>query len=208
MADGLVALYEATGTLCWLEEAVWLAERMVQEFWDEAEGGFFYTGRSHEQLIVRTKDYFDNATPSGNSVTANLFLRLAIFTENEDYRRKAVRMFRSLHDSIGRYPSAFGRLLCALDFHLAFELVKSREIAIVTGPEETGARELLREVWQRYMPNKVVAQMIEGDEKAARLVPLLSGRSTINGQATAYVCEHYTCKQPVTTPTGLAAQLE
>ena len=204
MADGLVALYEATGTLRWLEEAVWMATRMVEEFWDEVEGGFFYTGRSHEQLIVRTKDYFDNATPSGNSVAAHLFLRLAVFTGNEDYRRKAVRIFRLLSDSVRRYPSAFGQLLCALDFHLA----TPREIAIVTGPEEMGARELLREVWQRYMPNKVVALGVEGDEKAAQVVPLLSGRSTINGRATAYVCEHYTCQQPVTSPVELAAQLK
>lgn len=204
MAYGLLTLYEATGTLRWLEEAVQLAARMIEEFWDEAEGGFFYTGQSHERLIVRTKDYFDNATPSGNSVAADLFLRLAVFTGNEDYQRKAGAIFRLMRDSIARYPSAFGRLLCALDFHLT----TPREIAIVRAREGTGERELLREVWRRYLPSKVVAQAIEGDERAMKLAPLLSGRSALNGRATAYVCEHYTCKQPVTTPTELAAQLD
>jgi uncharacterized protein YyaL (SSP411 family) len=202
-ADGLIALYQATGTLRWLEEARALADKMLEEFWDEEEGGFFYTGKSHEELIVRSKDYLDNATPSGNSVAAEVLLHLAALTGDENYARKSVALFRLLRDNLKRYGSAFGRLLCALDFHLS----TPKEIAVIgeAGSDET--RALLREVWARYLPNKIVAQAAEGDTRAAELVPLLRDRSTIGGRATAYVCEHYTCQQPVTSPEELGRQL-
>ena len=80
--DGLLTLFETTGELQWLEEASALTETMISEFWDEEEGGFFFTGRSHEQLIVRSKDFFDNATPSGNSVAAEVLLRIGFLTDN------------------------------------------------------------------------------------------------------------------------------
>ncbi|HEY0378718.1 MAG TPA: thioredoxin domain-containing protein [Pyrinomonadaceae bacterium] len=201
--DGLLALYQATGTLCWLEEARALADKMIEEFWDDEEGGFFYTGKSHEELIVRSKDYFDNATPSGNSVAADVLLHLSALTGVEDYRRKAVALFRLLSDTLKRYSSAFGRLLGALDFHLS----TPKEIAVVgqVGGEET--RALLREVWSRYLPNKIVALAAEGDERAAEVVPLLRDRPAVNGRATAYICEHYTCQQPATSAAELASQL-
>ena len=89
---------------------------MLEEFWDEEGGGFFYNGKSGEQLIVRNKDYFDNATPSGNSVAAEVLLRLSVLTGNEDYRRRAVNVLRLVRDAVERYPSAFGYALGALDF--------------------------------------------------------------------------------------------
>ncbi|HYJ48128.1 MAG TPA: thioredoxin domain-containing protein, partial [Pyrinomonadaceae bacterium] len=149
--DGLLALYQATGTRRWLEEARALTDRMIEEFWDEEEGGFFYTGQSHEELIVRSKDYLDNATPSGNSVAAEVLLHLAALTGSEDYSRRAVTIFRLLRDPLTRYASAFGRLLGALDFHLS----TPKEIAIIGESEADETRALLREVWTRYLPNKI-----------------------------------------------------
>jgi uncharacterized protein len=202
-ADGLIALYEATGELEWLREARTLADKMIDEFWDEDEGGFFYTGKSHEELIVRSKDYFDNATPSGNNVAADVLLRLAVLTGNEDYQRRAVTIFRLLNDAAKRYPSAFGRALAALDFHLS----SPKEIVIIGPRESPDTQALLREVWKRYLPNKVVAQSAPGDEGAAEVVPLLRERHVIENRATAYVCENYTCQQPVTTAAELEKQL-
>jgi uncharacterized protein YyaL (SSP411 family) len=204
MAFGLLMLYQATGELEWLEEAQSITERMIEEFWDEEQGGFYYTGRSHEELIVRSKDYFDNATPSGNSVAAGVLLRLGLLTGREDYPRKAVTIFRLLRDTVERYPSAFGRLLCAFDFYLS----SPKEIAVIGSRDSTGTQELLREVWKRYLPNKVVALSTKGEARAAELVPLLRERTALDGRATAYVCEHYACQRPVTTPEELAAQLE
>ncbi len=203
-AQGLLALYEATGTTRWLEAALALVAEMNTEFWDDAEGGFFYTARSGERLIVRQKDFFDNATPSGNSVAAEVLLRLAVLTEQPDYERKAVTIFRLVHDALTRYPSAFGCLLGALDFNLS----TPKEIVLVGDTTQADFHALAREVWRRYLPNKVVAQVTENDEQARALIPLLRDRPALNGRPTAYVCENYTCRQPVTTPAELAAQLE
>ena len=203
LADGLIALYQATGNLRWLEEARSLVERMLEEFWDANEGGFFYTGKSHEELIVRSKDYLDNATPSGNSVAAEVLLHLAALTGNEDYTRKAVTIFRLMRDPLKRYASAFGRLLGALDFYLS----TPKEIAIIGERETEETGKLLREVWARYLPNKVVAQTSGQDARAGEVVPLLQKRPMIDGHATAYVCEHFTCQQPVTSAAELARQL-
>jgi uncharacterized protein YyaL (SSP411 family) len=204
LAEGLTTLYEATGELRWLEEAVRLTNIMVEEFWDEENGGFYYTGKSHEELIVRSKDYFDNATPSGNSVAAEVLLHLGTLTANEDYTRRAINIFRLLRDPITSYSSAFGRLLGALDFYLS----TPREIVIIGRKGADDTQSLEREVWKRYLPNKVVAQAEEGDTHEAQLLPLLRERTMIEGRATAYVCEHYTCQQPVTSASELASQLE
>ena len=204
VAAGLLALYETTGDARRLRESVALTDQMIGEFWDEEAGGFFYVGRSGEQLIVRNKDFFDNATPSGNSVAAGLMLRLAVLTENEAYHRRAVTIFRLLRDTVARHPSGFGCLLSALDFYLS----TPKEIAVVAAPGNSGGEELLREVWRRYLPNKVVALSNGADEDASSSLPLLRDRPAIDGRATAYVCEHYACKQPVTRPEELAKQLE
>ncbi|MBA3804183.1 MAG: thioredoxin domain-containing protein [Acidobacteria bacterium] len=203
-ADGLVALYESTGELRFLEEARAITERMIEEFWDKEEGGFFYTGVSHEELIVRSKDYFDNATPSGNSVAAEVLLHLGVLTGNEEYGRKAVTLFRLLRDTVSRYPSAFGRQLGALDFYLS----SPKEIAIIGERDAADTQALLREAWRRYLPNKVVAQSAEGEAGAAEAIPLLRDRHMIEKKATAYVCYHYTCQKPVTSVAELGAQLD
>lgn len=191
-ASGLISLYESTGVTRWLQAAIKIANKMIEEFWDDAEGGFFYTGASHEQLIVRTKDYFDNATPSGNSVAADALLRLAALTDNEDYRRRAVTIFRLLRASLQRYPSAFGQLLSALDFHLS----TPKEIAIVRVSNADDAREMMRAAWQLYLPNKIVACAAETDAEAIKLIPLLRERFAIDGRPTAYVCVNRSCQLP------------
>jgi len=171
---------------------------MVDEFWDDEGGGFFFTGKSHESLIVRSKDYFDNATPSGNSVAAQVLLRLATLTNRESYRNLATAVLREIADQARRYPSGFGYALSAADFLLS----TPKEVAIV-GKDAADIRPMLAETWRRYLPNKVVAPGF-GDA----VVPLLENRSMINDLPTAYVCEHFTCKQPVTDVSALREQLD
>jgi uncharacterized protein YyaL (SSP411 family) len=202
-AEGLVTLFETTGEFRWLNEALALTDRMIAEFWDEEDGGFFFTGKSHENLIVRSKDYFDNATPSGNSVAAGLLLRLALLTGNDRHRSLAVAIFQEVGDTARRYPSGFGYLLSAIDFSLS----TPKEVAIV-GHNAAAVEPLLKEVWRKFLPNKVVAPGLSSDPDATSKLPLLQNRPLVNGQATAYVCEHYTCKQPVIDASALAAQLE
>jgi uncharacterized protein YyaL (SSP411 family) len=201
--DGLVTLFETSGELQWFEEACALTATMVDEFWDDEEGGFFFTGRSHEGLIVRSKDFFDNATPAGNSVAAEVLLRIGLLTDNGDYQRRAATILRLMASQVQRYPSGFGRLLCAVDFHVGIP----KEIAIIgnIGTSETGM--LLNEIWRPYLPNKIVAPARPEDMAAAKLIPLLRGRGQLENRPTAYVCEHFACKKPTTSPSELASQL-
>ncbi|HKY29838.1 MAG TPA: thioredoxin domain-containing protein [Pyrinomonadaceae bacterium] len=203
LSDGLLTLYEVTGELEWIEDALAIVKTMIEEFWDEQEGGLFYTGKSHEALIVRSKDYFDNATPSGNSVAAEVLLRLGALTDNEDYRRLAVSILRQVAEPMRRYPSGFGRMLGALDFHLG----TPKEIAIIGDPELNETRALRQEVWNHYLPNKVIAQSAPDDSRSAELIPLARDRGLNNDRPTAYVCEHYVCREPVNEPDRLRSQL-
>jgi uncharacterized protein YyaL (SSP411 family) len=175
---------------------------MIDEFWDDESGGFYFTGKSHENLIVRSKDYFDNATPSGNSVAAMVLLRLAALTGRENFRNLATALLREIADQVRRYPSGFGYALSAVDFLLS----APKEVAIV-GKDEADIGPLLAETWRKYIPNKVVAPGFERDAEAAQITPLLSNRPLVHSLATAYVCEHFTCQQPVTDVSGLSAQL-
>jgi uncharacterized protein YyaL (SSP411 family) len=127
LADGLLALHAATLDQRYLRSAVELTDEMLDLFWDEALQGFFDTGRDHEQLVTRPRDFFDNATPSGTSVAVDVLLRLALLTDNADYERRAATCLRTLAPFIDNAPTAFGRLLCALDFHLS----PQHELAIV-----------------------------------------------------------------------------
>ncbi|HSK62787.1 MAG TPA: hypothetical protein VK893_03065, partial [Pyrinomonadaceae bacterium] len=202
LIEGLVTLYETGGEFRWLKEAIALTDRMIEEFLDEDGGGFFFTGKSHEELIVRSKDYFDNATPSGNSVAANALLRLAILTGNERYREIGQAVLNEVAGSVRRYPSGFGYALSAMDFLLS----SPKEVAIV-GNDETDIKLLLEVVWRKYLPNKVVAPGAVKAATESHAIPLLQNRALIDGKATAYVCQNYTCQHPVTDPEALTMQL-
>ncbi len=201
--SGLITLFETTGKLRWLEESVSLTEKMIDEFWDTEEGGFFYTGRSGEKLIVRHKDFFDNAIPSGNSVAAELLLRLSLLTENETYRRQSTTIFRLVCDALARYPSAFGLTLGALDFYLS----APKEIVLLGDPDSEEMHSLVQEVWCNYLPNKVVVMSDADYEQTSNLVPLLKAKTTQERNAVAFVCENYACQTPVFTRDELASQL-
>lgn len=201
--SGLVTLFETSGELRWLEEAVSLTTVMIDEFWDDEDGGFFYTGRSHENLIVRSKDFFDNATPSGNSVAAEVLLRIGLLTDNADFQRRSGTILRLMASTVQRYPAGFGRLLCALDFYVG----TPKEIALVGDLDQAETHALLDELWSRYLPNKVIALISPSNTRAAELMPLVRERPQIDGKATVYLCEHFACRTPTTDPKELASQL-
>jgi uncharacterized protein YyaL (SSP411 family) len=202
-AEGLLTLFEVTGEFNWFEATNELTQKMISEFGDDEDGGFYFTGKSHESLIVRSKDYFDNATPSGNSVAAEVLLRLGLLTDNEDYRRRATTVLRLVAKPMQRYPAAFGRALAALDFYLSSPL----EIAIIGEQDSAATRALSQVVWQGYLPNKVLAQVANAGDPVASAIPLLRDRSSSEGLPTAFLCERYTCQQPVTEPKDLTSQL-
>ena len=199
LIDGLLALYEATFDTRWFGAARRLADVMITHFHDPA-GGFFDTSDDHERLAVRPKGLQDNATPSGNAMAAAGLLRLAAFTGEGRYRDLAEEGLRLAQPLTASYPTAFARWLGALDFALA----GPREIAILGDPTAADTRALLQVVQGTYRPNQVVALGRPGE---APSVPLMADRVQLNGHATAFVCEHFTCQLPVTDPQALAAQL-
>jgi uncharacterized protein YyaL (SSP411 family) len=203
VAEGLLALYEASFDLKYFEAAAQLVDRMIEQFWDNADGGFFFTSGDHEELIARTKEYFDNAIPSGNSVAALLMQKLGLLTAEQKYQQYAASIMRTMKEAIERYPNAFGYLLCAVDFYLS----EPKEIAIIGDPDSHEVREFVAEIQRDYVPNKVVAGQRPGEKPAAERLKLLEGRSMLNGKATVYVCRNYTCLAPATSPDQLAAQL-
>ena len=203
VADGLLALYEATFERQWLDATAQLADEMIALFWDESESCFYDTGRDHEELVVRPRDVFDNAQPCGGSVAADVLLRLSVITGNPDYAAKAAAPLRSLADLMGRAPAGTGRWLAALDFYLS----TPKEVAIVGSPDDPATAALLREVNRRYLPNRVLAGADGATAAAASGLPLLAGRGMLDGKPTAYVCENYACQLPVTNAADLAAQL-
>ena len=189
-ADGLVQLYQSSGIERYLDEARTIADLMITEFWDEENGGFFFTSNDHEELIVRNKDFFDNATPSGNSVAADILLKLAKLTGDKRYERFAVSVLRLASRQVQRHPQGFGRMLSAMEFYLA----AGTEIALI-GPYRN---DLERAVYARYLPNAVVVRS-DGDISETSKVELLKERGMVEGLPTAYVCEDSVCQRPVTT---------
>ena len=203
MTDGLLNLYEATADRKWLQEAIDLSDQLVAHYYDPSGGAFFFTADDAEELMARTKNPRDGAVPSGNSVAADNFVRLARLLDRADYREKARSIFQAFGQMIARRPSTFDRLLCALDAYHA----KGLEIAIIGDPGGQDTRALLREVFARYLPNKVLA--VSSTAGAADdWIALLRAKSATKGVATAYVCENYVCKKPVTSPADLRALIK
>ena len=191
VAHGLYELHVATGEARWLEESRRLALLAVELFADAERGGFFMTPEDGEELVARKKDLDDHPTPSGNSMVAFVLLRLSRIYGDADLERRATDVFRLVLNGLRRAPSAFGWMLCALDLHFS----PPRELAIFAAPEDDLARAAL-EPWQ---PNAVVSF------GPADGVPLLEGKTRVDGRPTVYVCENFACRAPVTEVGGFAA---
>jgi uncharacterized protein YyaL (SSP411 family) len=173
-----------------------LADELRELFADPASGGFFTTGSDSEPLIVRPQDFYDNATPSENSLAADALLRLAAVTGDETHAADVRRMLAMLGPAMAQYPTAFGMLLGAYERALTPPI----EVAIV-GPDPA-----LRTVWAgRVTAHGVGVRSPEGAH--AGLSPLLADRP-YDGTTTAYVCEHFTCRAPVHDTTGLTDALD
>jgi len=200
---GLLDLYEATLDRSLLERAGQMAEAMIREFWDEIDGGFFYTGKSHEQLISRTKPAFDSSIPSGNSLATQLLLRLYHYTGKEDYLKRAEKVLRLYYDAMEKQPFGFAHMLSALDFYLE----KPKEIVVVGKREEAATQELLNKIHSLYLPNKTL-QLAEPGRPLSEISPLLEGKTQLQGKPTVYVCHNFTCSPPVTEGEELKGLLE
>jgi uncharacterized protein YyaL (SSP411 family) len=202
---GLLDLYESTFEIAHLETAVSLAEQMVRLFWDKERDGLFFTGEGNEPLIARSKDVYDGALPSGNSVAALIFLRLARMTGKVDYEKKAEGLIVAFAKRIEEYPAGYTQLLNAIDFMLG----PSKEIVICGDPagEHTGT--MISLVQQKFLPNKVLLVRPAGPEgeTLVRLAPFVQEMAPVHGLPTAYVCEGFTCQAPTTDSNELSVLL-
>jgi uncharacterized protein len=207
LCSALITLFETTSEPRWLNEAGALADVLLERFWDEDERVFYDTAADGEALVVRPRDYFDNATPSGNSAAVSALLRLTALLGEERYERVAVAVMETQAGLLEQIPQGFGELLCALDFFLA----PPREVAVVGATEEPGTRELLDVLRTSYLPEAVVAFRDDARDSttgAGDDVPLLRDRERVDGRATAYVCRRFTCGLPATDVATLRQQLE
>ena len=201
LADGLMALYEATLNLEWLTWARDLIGRMVVLFADDDESDFYDTSAQHDQLAIRPRELQDGATPSGSSTASDVLIRMGQLTSDEAMIERANAVLRSMRDFMEDQPLGFGRYLSA-----ACRLLGTlREIAIATPNGDAGVRDFQEAVYRRFEPNAVIGLV---SDEAQAMMPWLADRPVRNNQATAYLCEQFVCLPPVTVPADLSMQLE
>jgi uncharacterized protein len=203
LAAAFLTLYETTSDLTWFDAASELIRALTRLFNDAANGGYFQTGSDADPLVIRPKDLYDNAVPSGNSSAGETLQRLALFTGDAEVERAGVSAIRVVRDAMAAAPSGFGQALCALDLYLG----PSYEIAIIGDRDDDATRALIAEVVrERFLPNIALA-IATPDDHSSLAIPLLKERSAVDGKPTAYVCQRFTCRLPVSTGAQLAEQL-
>ena len=201
LANGLVSLYEATFDESRLEQAAALLDVVLERFADPA-GGFFYTADDHERLIVRNKDLTDNATPGGNSLAATALVRLGKLTGEARYLDAAHKTLTAAAPLMMNAPTAMGQMLAALDLWIG----PTEELVLLgIGPD---AVETARQLRTQYAPRRVLAGRIGPCQPSPLLASAFDGKSSINGEATLYVCKDHACAEPVVGAGAIRAFVE
>jgi uncharacterized protein len=196
--QALIDLYESTFEIRYLETAVELNNLMAEYFYDNEEGGFWDISSKDDSILVRTKEDYDSAEPTGNSIAVMNLLRLSQFTDNKDLYDKAYKSIQLFGEKIKSQPYAMPQMLCALDFALQ----KPKQIIVAGKKDDTNTNELLNEIYQNYLPNKILILAEPGSDYPA--IPFLSQIISASIDKTAvYICENYTCQLPVYDVEGL-----
>jgi uncharacterized protein YyaL (SSP411 family) len=203
---GLIELYEAIFEVRYLEEALHLNQIMIELFWEEEKGGFYFSGKDNEPLISRSRDLYDGAVPSGNSVAALDLLRLSRMTGKVDWERKADQLLQSFSGPVAQYPMAYTQFLIAVNFMLG----PTQEIVIAGDPSLEESRKMIAFVHRSFLPNKVLLLKPEGEagQKLSTLSPFVEEMRPLKKKPTVYLCENYTCKAPLTDLAALKQALK
>jgi uncharacterized protein YyaL (SSP411 family) len=203
---GLVELYQADFDERYLAESVRLTELALERFWDTEDGGFFLAPDDGEELIVRSKELYDGAIPSGNSVFAHELVRLARLTGREDFEERAAQLFRAFAGDVRRDPTAYPQLLVALDFALG----PSNEVVVAGRREAPDTRAMQRALARSFLPFAVVLLRPEGESEPAilELAPYTEPQTAVDGRATAYVCRDHACRRPTSDLGEMLAGLD
>ncbi|ANF97268.1 hypothetical protein AR543_15515 [Paenibacillus bovis] len=202
---GLQELYEATGQTVQLERALVLKDQLIQLFWDSENGGFYFTGTDNEQLLTRTKETYDGAMPSGNSVAAWALARLAAVTQDEELREYAARTVDAFAGTVKQYPPGYSMMLLA-----GMQLLQGTEEIVLAGKiEDLSYQEMVAETQKAYRPFATLLLNNAGEDGIAtrELLPHLSDMSMQGNSATAYICEGFVCHEPLTTVEALREAL-
>ena len=194
----LLELYEATFQTKYLLKALEYHSYLFSHFHDDENGGLFFTSSTAEELLIRPKELYDGAIPSGNSVAFLNALRIARITGDSDKDKRANEIYRSFRAQADAMPTAFTQFLCGLDFAIG----PSSEVIITGNSEQSDTQALLTALRKSFVPNKVVIFL---PEKSAQpnietIAPFVQSHPVINGQATAYVCTNFTCALPTNNP--------
>lgn len=196
MIWGLVELYEAVFDAQYLQAALDLTKMMIEHFWDKESEGFYFTPDDGERLLVRHKEIYDGAVPSGNSVATLNLLRLSRLTGNHQFEELADKIGQAFSVQVNRQPSAYAMLMTSLDFGIG----PAYEVVVVGGPGAKDTLEMLKALRSRFMPSKVTILVDSGEATPAifRLAEFTKSLSAIGGSATAYVCANQSCDLPTT----------
>jgi uncharacterized protein YyaL (SSP411 family) len=201
LACGLLTLYESCGESRYLEQAVGLVDVVLARFVDAEQGGFFFTADDQEKLLVRNKEFADNAVPSSNGMAALALVRLAKLTGEDRYLTAAETTMQACVELMKRYPSGTAQMLIAVELFLGptYELVLASD-------DREESQEVLKNLQRRYLPNTVLG--FAADEPPQPLAELLQGKAMLGGVPTLYVCEGFTCQAPAQGKEEIAHALD
>jgi uncharacterized protein YyaL (SSP411 family) len=202
LIQALIDLYEATFEMEWLKEAEDLNRRMIHQFWDERNGGFFFTGVENESLIARSKNPYDSAIPSANSIAVFNLIRLGYLTGEESLKQKAEQILHLFHSFLDQHPSGFAQMLSGLSFFL-----DPQEVGIIGSKNDLKTKSMLKEIYLAYLPNKILSLRDPQDSVEGSWFPFLREK-TVQEVPTTFVCKGFTCLPPVRNEKELKKILE
>jgi uncharacterized protein len=204
--SGLLDLFAVNSEQKYLEKSIMYTDFMLQHFWDEKEGNLFFTSDDHEQLIARTKNFYDLAMPSGNSMAASNLLRLHYYTQNNGYLEKAVRIMKASSTSAAENPFGFGQMLNSIYLYVK----KPVEVTvIVTDKGSTTNNSYSLAAWlnRQFLPHSIISIVHPSELAKLQRYLYFKGREAEGGQETAFVCRNYTCSLPIKSIEELERQL-
>jgi uncharacterized protein YyaL (SSP411 family) len=190
--QALLDLYETNFSVNYLDNAKYMLNLTIQDFWDEEAGGFFFSSRDNNKLIANQKEIYDGAIPSGNSVMILNLIRLSKITANTDYEEKAAKINRAFSKIISRSPSAFSQSLTGFDFAFG----PSMEIVISSNEYDHYAGLMVEEIRKHYIPSKIVLLKTAAND-LQKIAPYISGQNPVNGKTAVYLCKNFSCKSPI-----------
>jgi uncharacterized protein len=204
--SGLLDLFAVNSEQKYLEKSIMYTDFMLQHFWDEKEGNLFFTSDDHEQLIARTKNFYDLAMPSGNSMAASNLLRLHYYTQNNGYLEKAVRIMKASSTSAAENPFGFGQMLNSIYLYVK----KPVEVTVIVtdkGSNTDNSYSLAAWLNRQFLPHSIISIVHPSELAKLQRYLYFKGREAEGGQETAFVCRNYTCSLPIKSIEELERQL-